>query len=165
MNRMPVDGQQPLPATRSQTQFGNASKSSSSSSQRGTFSSNPNRRRGQKRRFGAAGVANVLITNLVLQALLASSMVGVTAATLISQLINTCLGYAIYGKMVFKAEGLRHHRPLLSYLLLMTGMWLLNAAGIAGGEAWGINKNLAAAGLIPCLAVLSFCGQKYWVFR
>ena len=160
-----MDGQQSQPATPTQTTFGNASKSSSASPQRRTFSSNPNRPRGQKRRFGAAGVANVLITNLVLQALLASSVVGVTTATLISQLINTCLGYAIYGKMVFKAEGLRHHRPLLSYLLLMTWMWLLNTAGIAGGEALGINKNLAAAGLIPCLAVISFVAQKYWVFR
>ena len=165
MNKVPADPQKPMRATSSQKTFRNETKSSSASSQRRTFSSNPPRPRGQKRRFGAAGVANVLITNLVLQALLASSVVGVTTATLISQLINTCLGYAIYGKMVFKAEGLRHHRPLLSYLLLMTAMWLLNAAGIAGGEAWGINKNLAAAGLIPCLAVLSFFAQKYWVFR
>ena len=165
MNRVPADRQQPLPMTSSQKTFGNETKSSSASSQRRTFSSNPNPQRGQKRRFGAAGVTNVLITNLVLQALLASSVVGVTAATLISQLTNTCLGYAIYGKMVFKAEGLRQSRPLLSYLLLMTGMWLLNAAGIAGGEALCINKNLAAAGLIPCLAVLSFFAQKYWVFR
>ncbi len=165
MSRKPVNSQQSLTANRSQKKFETASNSSSASSQRGNFSSSPNRSRGQKRRFGAAGVTNVLITNLVLQALLASSVVGVTAATLISQLTNTCLGYAIYGKMVFKAEGLRHSRPLLSYLLLMTGMWLLNAAGIAGGEALGINKNLAAAGLIPCLAVLSFFAQKYWVFR
>ena len=163
---MSVNSQQPTSPIRSQTQLEQPSKKSSSNrSQRRTFSSNPNRPRGQKRRFGAAGVTNVLITNLVLQLLLASAVVGVTTATLISQLINTCLGYAIYGKMVFKAEGLRHHRPLLSYLLLMTVMWLLNAAGIAGGEALGINKNVAAAGLIPCLAVLSFFAQKYWVFR
>ena len=102
---------------------------------------------------------------MVLQFLLASSVVSVTAATLISQLINTCLGYAIYGKMVFKAEGLRHHRPLLRYLLLMTAMWLLNTAGIEFGETVGLNKNLTAAGLIPCLAVLSFYAQKYLVFR
>jgi putative flippase GtrA len=165
MSRKPVDSQEPLPADRSQTKFGTASNSSSAKKQRRDFLSDPNRPRGQKRRFGAAGVTNVLITNLVLQALLASSVVGVTAATLISQVINTCLGYAIYGKMVFKAERLRHHRPLLSYLLLMTGMWLLNAAGIASGEALGVNKNLAAAGLIPCLAMLSFLGQKYWVFK
>ena len=141
------------------------SMSSSAIEQRRTFSSAPKRQRGQKRRFGAAGIINVLLTNLVLQFLLASSVVSVTAATLISQLINTCLGYAIYGKMVFKAEGLRHHRPLLRYLLLMTAMWLLNTAGIEFGETVGLNKNLAAAGLIPCLAVLSFYAQKYLVFR
>ena len=89
----------------------------------------------------------------------------VTAATLISQLINTCLGYAIYGKMVFKAQGLRRHRPLLRHLLLMTAMWLLNTIGIEFGGTIGLNKNLAAAGLIPCLTVLSLFAQKYWVFR
>lgn len=123
------------------------------------------RPRGQKRRFGVAGILNVLITNCVLQALLASSTVSVTAATLISQATNTCFGYAIYGKMVFQANGLRHHRPLLRYLALMTVMWLLNAAGIEAGEILGINRNLAAAALVPCLAVVSFGAQKYWVFR
>jgi putative flippase GtrA len=123
------------------------------------------RKRGQKRRFGAAGLLNVLITNAVLQILLASNLVAVTMATLISQAINTGLGYAIYGKLVFKAKGLRHHRPLLRYLLLMTAMWLLNAAGIEAGASVGIQKNLAAAALIPCLAVISFGAQKYWVFK
>ena len=102
----------------------------------------------------------------MLQVLLASSIVSVTAATLISQLINTCLGYAIYGKMVFKAQGLRHHRPLLRYLLLMTARLLWHRRQrIEFGDTVGLNKNLAAAGLIPCLAVLSFFAQKYWVFR
>ena len=165
MNRMTVDSQHPQPASRSQTKPKDASKSSSTSTQRRTFATNRNHTRGQKRRFGLAGVTNVLLTNLVLQILLASSVVGVTTATLISQLVNTCMGYAIYGKMVFQAKGLRHHRPLLRYLLLMTAMWLINAAGIAGAEILGINKNLAAAGLIPLLAMLSFIGQKHWVFR
>ncbi|CAK22620.1 Hypothetical protein with transmembrane domains [Synechococcus sp. WH 7803] len=107
----------------------------------------------------------MLITNAVLQILLASNLVAVTMATLISQAINTGLGYAIYGKLVFKAKGLRHHRPLLRYLLLMTVMWLLNAAGIEAGAGVGIQKNLAAAALIPCLAVISFGAQKYWVFK
>lgn len=128
-------------------------------------SEQPARKRGQKRRFGAAGLLNVLITNAVLQILLASNLVAVTMATLISQAINTGLGYAIYGKLVFKAKGLRHHRPLLRYLLLMTAMWLLNAAGIEAGASIGIQKNLAAAALIPCLAVISFGAQKYWVFK
>ena len=125
----------------------------------------PEKQRGQKRRFGAAGLLNVLITNAVLQFLLASNLVAVAVATLISQAINTCLGYAIYGKLVFRATGMRHHRPLLRYLLLMTAMWLLNSAGIEIAESFGIQRNLAAAALIPCLAVISFAGQKYWVFK
>lgn len=162
---MPVNSQQPLPAIHSQTQPEHASNPSSANEQGRNSALAKNQQRGQKRRFGLAGIINVLLTNVVLQALLASNLVSVTAATLVSQLINTCLGYSIYGKMVFKAKGLRHHRPLLRYLLLMTAMWLLNTASIAGGEALNINKNLAAAGLIPLLAVLSFCAQKYWVFK
>ena len=161
---MPVNSKQHLPSS-SQTMNQVSSMSSSANEQGGNFSSAQKRQRGQKRRFGAAGIINVLLTNLVLQVLLASSIVSVTAATLISQLINTCLGYAIYGKMVFRAQRLRHHRPLLRYLLLMTAIWLLNTVGIEFGDTVGLNKNLAAAGLIPFLAVLSFILQKYWVFK
>ena len=139
--------------------------SSSAHEQGRSFFSTPRHQRGQKRRFGAAGIINVALTNLALQALLASNVISVTAATLISQLINTCLGYAIYGKIVFRAQGLRHHRPLLRYLLLMTAMWILNTVGIELGEAAGINKNCAAAGLVPFLAVLSYLCQKHWVFK
>ena len=161
---MPVNSQQPLTSS-SQTMDGVPSSSPLATEQGGNFSSTRKSQRGLKRRFGAAGIINVLVTNLVLQVLLASSIVSVTAATLISQVINTCLGYAIYGKVVFKAQGLRHRRPLIRYLLLMTAMWLLNTVGIEFGDTVGVNKNLAAAGLIPCLAVLSFFAQKYWVFR
>ncbi len=120
---------------------------------------------GQKRRFGAAGILNVLLTNVVLQCLLATSVVTVTIATLISQVINACLGYAIYGKLVFRAKGLRHHQPLLRYLILMTALWLLNAGGIEAGKSLGMNRNLAAAALIPCLAIVSFTIQKNVIFR
>ena len=159
---MPVNSQRPPQPRRSRASLDSQSPPAA---EQGGAPAPPPRQRGQKRRFGAAGIVNVLLTNLVLQALLARNVVTVAAATLISQAINTCLGYAIYGKMVFRAQGLRHHRPLLRYLLLMTAMWLLNAAGIEAGEALGVNNNLAAAALIPCLAVVSFGAQKYWVFR
>ena len=123
-----------------------------------------NLRTGQKRRFGVAGIVNVLITNAVLQVLLASSVVSVPAATLTSQVVNTTVGYVIYGKMVFKSAALRHHLSVIKYIILMTGIWLLNTIGIALGAALSINKNLAAVGMIPVLAVLSFLGQKYWIF-
>ncbi len=121
--------------------------------------------RGRKRRFGVAGVINVAITNLVLQFLLASDLFSVLLATLLSQAVNTTLGYLIYGKLVFRAEGLRHHRPALKYLCLMTGIWLLNSGLIEAGQNGGISRNLTAAALIPGLAVVSYIAQKSWVFR
>jgi putative flippase GtrA len=138
--------------------------------QRGPFSSNNSKEskpdhRGQKRRFGIAGITNVLITNVVLQSLLSSNQVSVGAATLASQTVNTILGYVIYGKIVFKNKGLRYHQPMLRYLILMIGMWAVNTLGIETSQALSINKNIAAAGLIPILAMLSFLGQRYWVFR
>ena len=159
---MPVNSQRPAQPSGSEASVNILSPSSIK--HRGT-KSKIEYKRGQKRRFGAAGIINVLLTNLVLQFLLASNTTTVTAATLISQVINTCLGYAIYGKMVFRARGLRNHQPLLRYLVLMTAMWLLNTMGIEAGKAISINQNIAAAALIPCLAVVSFLGQKYWVFK
>ena len=124
-----------------------------------------NKSTGQKRRFGIAGIINVLITNAALQGLLASNIVSIALATLISQLINTILGYAIYGKLVFGAKGLRKMKPAIRYSLLMTGMWVLNAAGIQYGSALNLTKNVAAILMIPILAVLSYIAQKYWVFQ
>ena len=124
-----------------------------------------NKRRGQKRRFGVAGIINVLITNAALQSLLASNLASIAVATLISQSINTILGYAIYGKLVFGAKGLREREPIIRYGALMIAMWLLNATGIELGAAVSLSKNAAAIVMVPCLAVLSYITQKYWVFR
>ena len=124
-----------------------------------------NKRRRQKRRFGVAGIINVLITNAALQSLLASNLASIAVATLISQSINTILGYAIYGKLVFGAKGLREREPIIRYGVLMIAMWLLNATGIELGAAVSLSKNAAAIVMVPCLAVLSYSAQKYWVFR
>ena len=121
--------------------------------------------KGQKRRFGVAGIINVLITNAALQALLASNLASVAVATLISQSINTILGYAIYGKLVFGAKGLRGKEPVIRYGVLMIAMWLLNAVGIELGIALSFSKNSAAILMVPYLAVLSYSIQKHWVFR
>ena len=124
-----------------------------------------NKPKGQKRRFGVAGIINVLITNAALQALLASNLASVAVATLISQSINTILGYTIYGKLVFSIKGLRKKEPIIRYGVLMIAMWLLNAIGIELGTVLSLSKNAAAILMVPCLAVLSYIGQKYWVFR
>jgi putative flippase GtrA len=119
---------------------------------------------GRKRRFGVAGVCNVLITNIILQILLKNNLTSVAIATLISQFVNTTFGYLTYGKIVFRTESLRSHKPIIRYLILMTAMWLLNTAGIELGANMGFQKNITAAALIPLLAVVSYLSQKLWVF-
>ena len=54
---------------------------------------------------------------------------------------------------------------MVRYLILMAGMWAVNTIGIEASQILSINKNIAAIALIPALAVLSFIGQKYWVFK
>lgn len=120
---------------------------------------------GRKRRFGIAGILNVAATNLVLQALLASGTTSIFLATLISQGVNTCLGYLIYGKIVFQAKGLRSKRAILKYLCLMAGLWLLNWSTIGAGTKAGFNKNITAATMVPALAIASYTAQKSWVFK
>lgn len=122
-------------------------------------------RRGRKRRFGIAGAANVILTNAVLQALLASNVVNIAVATLTSQAVNTIFGYTIYGKLVFRAQGLTQKKQVIRYTLLMTAMWILNTGGIELGATANISKNIAALAMVPVLAVLSYVAQKNWVFR
>ncbi len=123
------------------------------------------KRSGQKRRFGLAGITNVILTNAVLQALLASNVVNIAVAAFASQAVNTILGYTIYGKLVFRAQRLRQKKPVIRYTLLMTAMWILNTGGIELGATANISKNIAALAMVPILAVLSYIAQKNWVFR
>ena len=125
----------------------------------------PTKRKGQKRRFGIAGIANVATTNIVLQAMLASNLFSTSFCTLASQLLNGALGYLIYGKLVFKAEGLRNHKPVIKYILLSLAMWALNTAGIEAGTTSGLSKNISALAMIAPLAITSFIIQKSWVFQ
>ena len=123
------------------------------------------KRSGQKRRFSLAGITNVILTNAVLQALLASNVVNIAVVTLTSQAVNTIFGYSIYGKLVFRAQGLRQKKPVIRYTLLMTAMWILNTGGIELGATANIDKNIAALAMVPILAVLSYIAQKNWAFR
>lgn len=125
----------------------------------------PNEVFGRKRRFGMAGLFNVAITNLVLQTLLATNVANILLATLISQSINTVFGYLIYGKLIFKADRLKCHKPIFKYLCLMSLIWLMNYSLIEAGAAAGINKNVTAIAFIPAAAIISYISQKNWVFR
>jgi len=120
---------------------------------------------GRKRRFGMAGVANVALTNLLLQLLLLVPALPAWLCTLVTQVINGTIGYLLYGKWVFRASGLRDKKQAVRYGLTQGLLWTLNWGAIATGASTGINRNLTAALAIPALAFISYLAQKHWIFR
>lgn len=117
---------------------------------------------GRKRRFLSFGALNVLLTNLLLQVLLVVVPTGI--ATLLSQLVNVCLGFVFYGRWVFRVERLRK-RAALRYLGLALVLWWANWLGISRLAELGCSRNLAALLLVPLLAGVSYTAQKLVVFR
>tara|TARA_B100000700_G_C14678567_1_gene684266 strand:- start:351 stop:743 length:393 start_codon:yes stop_codon:yes gene_type:complete len=119
---------------------------------------------GVRRRFGLAGIVNVLITNLVLQCLLVSDLFGIYLSTLISQIVNAIFGYFIYGKIVFKEKVIRKLDKLIKYCSLMILLWMLNGFCIDLAFTNNIPKNITAAFMIPILALISYLSQKKFIF-
>jgi putative flippase GtrA len=122
---------------------------------------------GRKRRFGAAGLINVIATNILLQILLASHLTSISTATIISQTFNGITGYVLYGKWVFKSSNLPTWQNQATFALLMTCNWMLNTLGIQILSSDGIelSRNWAAAAMITPLAILSYSIQKLIIFR
>jgi putative flippase GtrA len=122
---------------------------------------------GRKRRFGAAGVMNVMATNILLQLLLATHLTSIAMATIVSQVFNGILGYSIYSQWVFKSEKVLTWRHQASYSMLMTCNWIFNTLGIQilVSDVIGLSKNWAAAAMIAPLAILSYGVQKSLIFR
>lgn len=116
----------------------------------------------EKRRFLIYGVLNFMVTNLSLQIMLL--YFETYLATLISQFINISIGFFIYGKKVFKVKKFTFISGF-NYILLAIFLWIINYSFINHLFRNGINKNIAAIIIIPILVIISFCGQKYFVFR
>ena len=118
--------------------------------------------KGEKRLFLTFGVFNFLITNITLQVLLL--VIPIIFATFVSQLVNLIIGYYVYGKKVFKLNKLNKF-VFKKYFLLSFILWLLNFVLIQSLFFYSVNKNLAAIFIIPFLVSISYCSQKYFVFR
>ena len=112
-----------------------------------------------------AGVTNVGLTNALLQLLLVSPVISVGLATLISQFFNGLIGFAIYGKVVFNAKGMRSGFSGLRYLALMGLIWLCNWTGIELLKAANLSANASGLLMIAPLAGVSYITQKNWVFK
>lgn len=118
---------------------------------------------GRKRRFLTYGIINVGITNLLLQFLLFLHL-ATGVATFLSQILNVCLGYLLYGARVFKVARLGG-RSAASYSLLAVFLWLSNWWGIQALATLGCPRGVGALILVPLLAAFSYFIQKTLVFR
>ena len=85
-------------------------------------------------------------------------------ATLISQAINMTIGYALYGKKVFKIKRYSM-KSLIKYLIIALFLWIMNWISIYFFTQLGFGKNISAIIVLPILVCLSFLGQKFFVFR
>ena len=112
-----------------------------------------------------AGVTNVGLTNALLQLLLVSPSINIGFATLLSQFFNGIFGFAIYGKIVFNAKGMRSGFSGVRYLALMGLIWLCNWTGIELLKAANFSASASGLLMIAPLAGISYIIQKNWVFR
>ena len=118
---------------------------------------------GRKRRFGIAGLINLMVSNGFLQALLAANA-PVAISTLATQILNGLLGYLTYGKYAFKAS-VRDLNSATRYTGLAGLLWIANWSGIKALESLGTPKSLGAIVMILPLAATSYIVQRKWVFR
>ena len=120
---------------------------------------------GRKRRFLFVGIANVLLTNLLLQSLIYLIPSRLLLSTFLSQAFNGVFGCFVYGKFVFNSFNSLSGKSITSYFVLMVSIWILNSLGIRIGSSVGLSQSVAAITMIPALAVFSYNIQKYFVFK
>ena len=117
----------------------------------------------QGKKFLLYGILNFVITNIILQILLL--FLNVWTSAILSQIINSLVGYQLYSRYVFKINTYKNYL-FIKYILFAFITYILNAKLIILiSTNFLISKNQAAFILVPFLASFSFCSQKFFVFK
>ena len=117
----------------------------------------------QGKKFLFYGILNFAITNIILQILLL--FINVWSSAILSQIINTAIGFQLYSRYVFKVNNYKNYF-FIKYIIFAFFIYILNAKLIILiSTNFLISKNLAAFILVPFLASFSFCSQKFFVFK
>ncbi len=117
----------------------------------------------QGKNFLIYGIINFTITNIILQILLL--FVNVWISAILSQIINSLIGYKLYSRYVFKINNYRKSL-FIRYILFAFIVYILNAKLIILlSSNYLISKNLSALILVPFLTSFSFISQKFLVFK
>ncbi len=109
-------------------------------------------------RFLLAGGTNTVISQSVLLLLL--GWMPVAAATLLSQLVHGCCGYATSARAVFGCQG-----SPWRYGALFGLSWLVQWLALAILLEAGLPRLQAVVVLVPVLALSSYVLQRQLVFR
>ena len=118
---------------------------------------------GRKRRFGLAGIANLVASNVFLQALLALSL-PIAFATFFAQAFNALIGYFTYGRIAFNAP-IGNLCFARRYAALASFLWVANWGGIKTFQVIGVSRAVGAVVMVAPLAMLSYIIQLKWVFK
>ena len=117
----------------------------------------------QGKKFLLYGILNFLITNIFLQIFLL--FLDVWTSAILSQIINSLIGYQLYSRYVFKINTYGNYL-FIKYILFAIITYILNAKLIILiSSNFLISKNLSALILVPFLASFSFFSQKFFVFK
>ena len=117
----------------------------------------------QGKNFLIYGIINFTITNLILQILLL--FINVWTSAILSQIVNSFIGYQLYSRYVFKIKNYKNSL-YIKYILFAFIIYILNAKLIIFiSSKYLISKNLSALILVPLLTSLSFISQKFLVFK
>ena len=117
----------------------------------------------QGKKFLLYGILNFVITNIILQILLL--FLNVWTSAILSQIINSLVGYQLYSRYVFKLNTYKNYL-FIKYIIFAFITYILNAKLIILiSTNFLISKNLSALFLVPFLASFSFFSQKFFVFK
>ena len=117
----------------------------------------------QGKNFLILGIINFTITNVILQLLLLFQNVWISA--ILSQIINTFIGYKLYSRYVFRIINYRYSF-YLKYIVFALIIYILNAKLIIMiSSNFSISNNLSALLIVPFLTSFSFLIQKFLIFK
>jgi putative flippase GtrA len=117
----------------------------------------------QGKNFLFFGIINFTITNIILQILLL--FLNVWTSAILSQIINTLIGYRLYSRYVFRIKNYRSSF-YLKYISFALIIYILNAKLIILlSSIFSISNNLSALILVPFLTSFSFIFQKFLIFK
>lgn len=112
-------------------------------------------------RFVLVGILNTLFSYAIYAGLVYLGL-GYAVANLIALIIGVVFSFKTQGMLVFNES---NNRRLFRFVVVWAVIYLFNIAIIGRFIALGLNSYVSGALAIPFSTLLSYIGQKYFVFR